>query len=82
MLSGTAPVPVASDPTSRRRLGDRQFNRALHAIAVTRMRGSPPTLGYPARRRAEGNRPRNLPLLARHLYRELNNPAAQATWQT
>jgi len=57
MLSGTAPVPVSSGRTDRHRLnrlGDRQLNRALHTIAVTRMRGSPPTLGYPARRRAEG----------------------------
>ena len=41
MLSGTAPVPVSSGRTDRHRLsrlGDRQLNRAIHTIAVTRMR--------------------------------------------
>jgi transposase len=45
MLSGTAPVPVSSGRTDRHRLnrlGDRQLNRALHVIAVNRMRFHPP----------------------------------------
>jgi transposase len=57
MLSGTAPVPVSSGRTDRHRLnrlGDRQLNRALHIIALTRMRSHPPTLAYVQRRRAEG----------------------------
>jgi transposase len=44
MLSGTAPVPVSSGRHDRHRLnrlGDRQLNRALHIIAVTRMRCQP-----------------------------------------
>jgi transposase len=46
MLSGTAPVPVSSGRTGRHRLnrlGDRQLNRALHIVAVTRMRCHPQT---------------------------------------
>jgi transposase len=87
MLSGTAPVPVASGRTSRHRLnrlGDRQLNRALHTIAVVRMRSHPPTLDYIARRRAEGKTDREIRrclkrYIARHLYRELNNRARPAT---
>jgi transposase len=80
MLSGTAPVPVSSGRTDRHRLnrlGDRQLNRALHIIAVTRMRSHPPTLAYVQRRRAEGKTDREIRrcikrYLARHLYRTLN----------
>jgi hypothetical protein len=56
MLPGTAPVPVSSGRTDRHRLnrlGDRQLNRALHVIAVSRMRHHPPTLAYVKRRRAQ-----------------------------
>ena len=80
MLSGTAPVPVSSGRTDRHRLnrlGDRQLNRALHVIAVTRMRCHPPTLAYVQRRRAEGKTDREIRrcikrYLARHLYRALS----------
>jgi transposase len=80
MLSGTAPVPVSSGRTDRHRLnrlGDRQLNRALHIIAVTRMRSDPPTLAYVQRRRAQGKTDREIRrcikrYLARHLYRTLN----------
>jgi transposase len=78
-LSGTAPVPVSSGRTDRHRLnrlGDRQLNRALHIIAVTRMRNHPPTLAYVQRRRAEGKTDREIRrcikrYLARHIYRTL-----------
>jgi transposase len=80
MLSGTAPVPVSSGRTDRHRLnrlGDRQLNRALHIIAVTRMRNHPPTLAYIQRRRAEGKTDKEIRrcikrYLARHLYRTLS----------
>ena len=66
MLSGTAPVPVSSGRTDRHRLnrlGDRQLNRAIHVIAVNRMRCHPPTQAYAQRRRAEGKTDtRNPPL--------------------
>ncbi len=80
MLSGTAPVPVSSGRTDRHRLnrlGDRQLNRALHVIAVNRMRHHQPTLAYIERRRAEGKTDKEIRrcikrYLARHLYRVLN----------
>lgn len=80
MLSGTAPVPVSSGRTDRHRLnrlGDRQLNRALHVIAVNRMRHHPPTLAYIQRRRAEGKTDKEIRrcikrYLARHLYRTLS----------
>ena len=83
MLSGTAPVPVSSGRTDRHRLnrlGDRQLNRALHTMAVSRMRSHPPTRAYVERRRAEGKTDREIRrcikrYLARHLYRTLSrNP--------
>jgi transposase len=85
MLSGTAPVPVSSGRTGRHRLnrlGDRQLNRALHMVAVTRMRCHPATLAYVQRRRAEGKTDREIRrcikrYLARHLYRALNNQLNQ-----
>jgi transposase len=81
MLSGTAPVPVSSGRTDRHRLnrlGDRQLNRALHTIAVNRMRHHPPTRTYAERRRAEGKTDKEIRrcikrYLARHLYRALTN---------
>ena len=56
-LSGTSPVPASSGRTVRHRLnrgGDRALNRAIHAIAVSRMRSCPRTRAYVARRTAEG----------------------------
>jgi transposase len=80
MLSGTAPVPVSSGRTDRHRLnrlGDRQLNRALHTIAVSRMRSHPPTLAYIQRRTTEGKTDKDIRrcikrYLARHLYRTLS----------
>jgi transposase len=81
MLSGTAPVPVSSGRTDRHRLnrlGDRQLNRALHTIAVSRMRSHAPTLAYVQRRTAEGKSNKDIRrcikrYLARHLYRTLSH---------
>ena len=81
MLSGTAAVPVSSGRTDRHRLnrlGDRQLNRAIHVIAVTRMRCHPPTITYVQRRRTEGKTDKEIRrcikrYLARHLYRTLRN---------
>jgi transposase len=39
MLAGTAPIPASSGKTVRYRLnrsGDRQLNRALHTVALSR----------------------------------------------
>ena len=63
MLSGTAPVPASSGRTDRHRLnrlGDRQLNRAIHTIAVTRMRCHQPTQAYVQRRRADGKTDREI----------------------
>ncbi len=80
MLSGTAPVPVSSGRTDRHRLnrlGDRQLNRALHTIAISRMRSHPPTLAYIQRRTADGKSDKDIRRCikrypARHLYRTLS----------
>ena len=50
---GASPLPASSGRTVRYRLnrgGDRALNRALHTIAVTRMRSCPTTQAYVARR--------------------------------
>jgi transposase len=81
MVPGTAPVPVSCGRTGRHRLGrpgDRQFNRALHVIAVSRMRSHPPTLADVQRRQAEAKTDREIRrclkrYLARHLYRTPTN---------
>ena len=56
-LGGTSPIPASSGQTVRHRLnrgGDRALNRAIHAIALVRMRSCPRTRAYIARRTAEG----------------------------
>lgn len=56
-LCGTAPVPVSSGRTRRTRLhrgGDRQANKALHQIAVCRLRHDPRTKTYMQRRLDQG----------------------------
>jgi transposase len=78
-LAGTSPVPASSGRTIRHRLnrgGDRALNRAIHAIAVTRMRSCPRTRAYIARRTAEGKTAREIRrclkrYIARELYRQL-----------
>jgi transposase len=78
-LGGTSPIPASSGQTVRHRLnrgGDRALNRAVHAIAVCRMRSCPRTLAYVARRTAEGKTRREIRrclkrYIARELYRQL-----------
>ena len=56
-LCGASPIPVASGKRGRYRLnpgGDRQANRALHLIAVCRLRYCQATRAYAARRTTEG----------------------------
>ncbi|MEU0251541.1 transposase [Streptomyces sp. NPDC006184] len=51
------PIPASSGRTNRHRLnrgGDRQANRALHAIVIVRMRHDRRTQEYVARRSAQG----------------------------
>jgi len=78
-LGGTSPIPASSGQTIRHRLnsgGDRALNRAIHAIALTRMRSCPRTRAYAARRTAEGKTTREIRrclkrYIARELYRQL-----------
>lgn len=82
-LAGVAPIPASSGQTIRHRLdrsGDRQLNRALHQILVTRRRIHPPTISYIERRISEGKTRREANrclkrYLARNLYRLLENGA-------
>ena len=51
MLGGAAPIPASSGQTVRHRLnrsGDRQLNRALHTIVLTRLRRDPATRPTPS----------------------------------
>ena len=78
-LAGTAPIPASSGKTIRHRLdrgGDRQLNRALHTIILTRRRIDPETKAYISRRLSEGKTERDAirclkRYLARSLYRLL-----------
>jgi transposase len=82
-LAGCAPIPASSGQTIRYRLdrsGDRQLNRALHMILISRRRWHQPTIDYLARRRAEGKTSREANrclkrYLARNLYRLLEHGA-------
>jgi transposase len=81
-LAGVAPIPASSGLTTRHRLnrcGDRQLNRALHTIALNRMRYDATTRAYVERRRADGRTDREIRrclkrYIARQLYRQLEQP--------
>ena len=81
-LCGTSPVPASSGRTDRHRLsrgGDRQANRALHIVILTRIRRHQPTRDYLARANSEGRTTKEAirmlkRYLARHLYRHLSTP--------
>ena len=52
MLGGAAPIPASSGQTVRVRLnrsGDRQLNRALHTVVLSRLRYDPDTRADAAR---------------------------------
>ncbi len=78
-LGGAAPIPASSGQTIRYRLnrgGDRQLNRALHTIVLSRLTHDPDTRAYAARRAGEGKTPREIKrclkrYLARRLFRVL-----------
>jgi len=71
--AGTAPIPASSGNTTRHRLhrgGDRQLNRALHTIALSRARTDPLTRAYLDRRATQGKtKLEALRCLKRHLAR-------------
>jgi transposase len=72
-VAGVAPIPLSSGRHDRHRLdrgGNRQLNRALHIIAITRGRIDPETRAYLARKEAEGkSRIEAMRCLKRHLAR-------------
>jgi transposase len=73
--AGTAPIPASSGNTQRHRLhrgGDRQLNRALHIIALSRARSDSATRAYLDRRHSEGKTKREaIRCLKRHLARRI-----------
>ena len=84
-LAGVAPIPASSGLTTRYRLnrcGDRQLNRALHVVAMHRMRHDPATRAYVERRRSDPRNPKTdreirrclKRYIARQLYRQLEQP--------
>jgi transposase len=85
-LGGAAPIPASSGLVVRHRLnrgGDRQLNRALHTIALTRLTHCPETRAYAARRLAEGKTAREVKrclkrYLARRMFRLLETAATSA----
>jgi transposase len=78
-LAGVAPLEASSGQRSHHRLnrgGDRDLNRALHTIALTRLRCHPETQRYQTKRSAEGKTHRDIRrsikrALARRLYRRI-----------
>src|SRR6202042_3963206 len=73
--AGTAPIPASSGNTQRHRLhrgGDRQLNRAIHIIALSRARTDPATRTYLERKHTEGKTKREaIRCLKRHLARRI-----------
>jgi transposase len=78
-LAGVSPLEASSGRTQRHRLnrgGDRQLNRAIHTIMLTRWRDCPRTHEYIERRRKENKPDREIHrclkrYIARELFREL-----------
>jgi transposase len=74
-LCGTAPIPASSGKVTRWRLnrgGDRQANRALWGIVITRLRNDPRTQAYMDRRLAKGrSKPEVIRILKRYVAREV-----------
>jgi transposase len=85
-LAGAAPIPASSGKTVRHRLnrsGDRQLNRALHTVALSRLQHDTTTKAYAARRTTEGKTPREIKrclkrAIAREIYRLLEAHARAA----
>lgn len=74
-ICGVNPIPASSGKTIRHRLnpgGDRQANRALHLIAVCRLRYCQRTRAYAERRALEGKSQREIMrCLKRYIAREI-----------
>lgn len=81
-LAGVAPIPASSGRTNRHRLnrgGDRAANKALHTVAVVRLKYDERTRAYARRRTAEGLSMKDIMrclkrAIAREIYQELTRP--------
>jgi transposase len=81
-LCGVSPVPASSGKTRRHRLnrgGDRQTNRALYTVVITRMGHDPHTRAYVRRRTTEGLSTKEIirclkRYVAREIYKTLTRP--------
>lgn len=79
-LCGVAPIQASSGQRCRHRLnrgGDRQANRALHTVVLSRLKTDPVTRAYRERRLAEGKTKREVirclkRAVAREIFRVLN----------
>lgn len=82
-LCGVAPIPASSGNTHRHRLsrgGDRQANRAIHMIALTRLRWDPRTRDYLQRRTTEGKTRREITrCLKRYIARQIHHALTHHT---
>jgi transposase len=84
-LCGVNPIPASSGKTSRHRLnrgGDRQANRALHAIIISRLAHCPQTRAYKTRRTTQGRTSKEITrclkrYLAREIYKALTSTNTQ-----
>lgn len=81
-LAGVAPIPASSGRTNRHRLnrgGDRAANKALHTVAVVRLKYDERTRAYARLRTAEGLSKKDIMrclkrAIAREIYQELTRP--------
>ncbi|MET8310385.1 transposase, partial [Micromonospora sp. NPDC005173] len=82
-----APLEASSGQRTRHRLsrgGDRDLNRALHTIAITRLRCHQESRDYEASRTVQGKTHRDVRrslkrILARRLYRRIQAATRQPT---
>lgn len=85
-LAGAAPLEASSGQRTRHRLnrgGDRDLNRALHTIVITRLRCHPESRAYEVKRAAQGKTHRDVRrslkrAIARQLYRRIQAATAPA----
>lgn len=74
-LCGVAPLPASSGRTDRHRLnrgGDRQANKAIYTVVMSRLRHDPETRAYATRRKAQGLSTKEIMrCLKRHVIRQL-----------
>lgn len=89
-LAGVAPLEASSGQRTRHRLsriGDRNLNRALHTVAITRLRCHAESRDYETRRAAQGKTHRDVRrslkrILARRFYRLIQTATQPAAVET